>query len=357
MVNKNLLHKAEKLRQLGDYCGAVKLYKGFLSASKSATTHQNKSNKCSGRTSVRGEQMFGALLSDKLDAMLAIADLFRVLGRFSDSRKFYNKTAGFLKNKNDDNVDRYFLDCLIGDALCDKCEGKYKLALSKLNKTIKLAKNQKDADALGFIHWHIGMIYRFLGALNKSKKHLEISLATHKKINDLNGVGFSLCGLGGLLRASGRLEDSLKLYTRANKIFKKNRDAYGRAYSFCGMANAYKASDKIKKAISYYGFSEPLYIKTKDLSSLAFVYKGLAGCYLKTGCKILSDFYFAKSLKFFKKSQDTRGLLSLYLERLSRKNDGELYKKAKMLAEANNLKNEIGYLRKYNKDNPQKWLG
>ncbi len=333
-MSKNLLNKAEKLRRSGDYENAAGMYRRFLA----------KSN---------------IEFSDKLDTLLGLADSLRILGKFEESRKKYLTAAKLLRNSDstETDTDTYLLDCLIGDALCDKCEGKYKPALSKLEKIKKIAENQKDAAALGFIFWHTGMIYRFLGELDVSKKYLGLSLKAHKKIKDSNGVGFSLCGLGGSSRASGGIGDSLKYYARANKIFKKNHDAYGLAYSFCGMANAYKAMDRIKEAIFNYANAEPLYVKTKDLSSLAFVYKGLAGCYAKTGCDVLSDFYFKKSLKLFKKSRDVRGLLSFYLEKLSKKYDADLYEKAKTAAKAEHLQSEVEYLKKYDKTAPQKWLG
>lgn len=324
----NLITTAQRQQRLGDYPSALKTYRKALASIKDTD-------------------------SDYLSCVLGVADTLRVLGNFQEARKFYKEALAHSKK----NSREHQLDSLIGIALCDKGEGNYGVALLKLKKIIKYAQRFNDLPAKGFVFWNIGMIYRFIGELNKSKKFLKASCELFKRTKDMYSLGFALCGLAGCLRAEGDVKKSFEYYLVANKLFKRYKDAYGLAYSYCGMANALKADSKIKKAIFYYGKSEVLYKKVNDLSSLGFVYKGLGGCYARTGCDILKNFYFQKALKLFKRADDSRGMVSLFLEKLSHHYDKKTYDLALKISLRRNLKTEIKYLKSYIPEKPSKWLG
>ncbi|MDI6758032.1 MAG: hypothetical protein QME32_08465, partial [Endomicrobiia bacterium] len=367
-VKKN----ADILRRRGDYLGAARIYR-------------------------RQALSRDAEPSDKISSLCALADCMRITGRFSEARKNY-RLARRLAGENSrvarplssvaaaglsaDDTRRFRLESLIGEALCDKAEGKYAEAIDNLKGLLTLARRHGDDEAEGFILWHIGMCLRFKGALSEALDILILSKKIFTKIRNADGAAFCMCGIGGALRADGKARASLDSYRAAGRIFSRTRDAYGRAYSLCGTANALKALGRHREALRLYRRSAAIYAKTRDFSSLAFVHKGIAGCLESLAVagsdgKVASADIkramrrFAVAEALFRRSRDERGLLSLYLESLGSHFDTRLYVKACRLARRPAYRAERGYLEKLLKYHPRifdpsgnegasvvpKWLG
>lgn len=339
-------------RRKGDYLGAARIYRREALSRDAAT-------------------------SDKISSLCALADCLRITGRFSEARKNY-RLARRLADEcppvgrsssatsrglslsligHGDDIRRLRLESLIGEALCEKAEGKYAEAIVNLKKLLTLARRQGDDEAEAFILWHIGMCLRFEGNLSGALAALTRSKKIFIKIRNADGAAFCMCGIGGALRADGKVRESLASYRAAGRIFSRTRDAYGRAYSLCGTANALKALGRYRDALGLYRRSAAIYAKTRDFSSLAFVHKGIAGCLDSLaiagsdGKVAPADIkrsmrHFAVAGEMFRRSRDERGLLSLYLERLGRDFDTRLYVKACRLSRRPAYRAEREYLEK-----------
>ncbi|PKN00783.1 MAG: hypothetical protein CVU77_08475 [Elusimicrobia bacterium HGW-Elusimicrobia-1] len=324
--------RADNLRAAGDYPSASRAYRSIALAAAASDNY-------------------------KFRAMCAVGDCLRITGDISAAKKIYlsalrristSKSGRSLSGRRLSADDTAGLadDARTGAALCDKAAGKYSAALLQLKKLLSDARRRGDKEAEGFILWHIGMCLRFKGDLPAAAGALRESKKIFARLRRSDGEGFALCGLGGALRAGGDVCRSLESYRAAGRIFARTRDAYGKAYSLCGTANALKALGRSREALALYKRSAAIYARTGDFSSLAFVYKGIGGCLETLSGKGKGAASYGRAAVLFRRARDERGLLSLYLEMLSKSFDKKIYAAAFRLAASAPYVEERKYLKR-----------
>lgn len=325
-------HRADNLRAAGDYPSAARAYRSISMAAAAPDNY-------------------------KFRAMCALGDCLRITGDFSEAKKIYLSALRMIsalpvsprfsdRRLSGDETASLAADARAGAALCDKAAGKYSAALSQLKKLLNSARRRSDKEAEGFILWHIGMCLRFKGELPSAVGALRESKKIFARLRRSDGEGFALCGLGGALRAGGHIRRSLESYRAAGRIFARTRDAYGKAYSLCGTANALKALGRSREALALYKRSAAIYARTGDFSSLAFVYKGIGGCLETLAGKRKGAASYGRAAVLFRRARDERGLLSLYLEMLSKSFDKKIYAAAFRLAASAPYVEERKYLKR-----------
>lgn len=236
----------------------------------------------------------------KFDALLKLISLYRTIGNVKKARLYL--TIAQKMNPNS-------LELMIEKAMYLRLVERYREAINTFNKLIKYYSKYKDFQALSYIYWAVGGIYRNNGDLKNSIKSFQKAIKYSNLVKDKSMKLYSMLGLAGVLRISGDIKTSYKLYHLATKMADRT-DLFARAYSFCGTANALRQMGKINNALRYYKIALKLYQKIKDNPDTALVLWGMAECYKKIDITKSLQFI-NRAKKLLKNSHEIRGSILL----------------------------------------------
>jgi tetratricopeptide (TPR) repeat protein len=198
---------------------------------------------------------------------------------------------------------------LLEQALLDRAEERYDVALKALTKLLATFRQEGDRAAVGYALWATGGARRFSGDLPGAVRDFKASLAASKAAKDKEGMGYALFGLAGASRIAGDAAGSLKWYKQAAECFRKTDDVFGRAYAFCGTANAQRQLGLWDEARANYERSYKLYSSIEDWADLAYVDWGLGRLLLQKGKLKQAQARFSAARAAFAKFNETRGVV------------------------------------------------
>lgn len=267
------------------------------------------------------------------NALLKIASISRAFGDIKNTKKYIDMAGKLFINR----------EYLLEKAMYLRMIGDFKKAINIFDNLIDEYKKEKDYQALSYILWAKGGIFRLEGKFALSIKAYRQSYYYANKIKDPSLMVYSLFGLAGVFRVSGNINESNKIYKKAKSII-PDTDLFAKAYAYCGIANSLRQMANIDNAIKNYKKSYLLYKKVGDDLDLGFVLWGLGECYKRKNLlkKALSIFY--KADRLFNKGFEPRGRIlnlisisqTLYLMGNIKKAK-KLYKVAIKESEKNNL--------------------
>lgn len=248
-----------------------------------------------------------------LDALIALADLERIRGKFDSSIEHYNEAVE-LSEVLENDLSR--ADSLSGLALCHKAKGNWKEGLSLIRKSRKIYEKNKDIKGIAFTFWAEGTVWRVGGRIKKSLESFQTALQIFKRLRYLSATGYTYCGLGGSSRIAGYFSASLNFYKKANQIFQKTEDRFGTAYSYCGIGNAYRMLSDLNRAEDNFKKALALYKEVGDTVSSSYTLWSLAmnSLMMEFNGENSKSFqlpmnYLMLAEKNFKKCSDPRGLI------------------------------------------------
>lgn len=263
----------------------------------------------------------------KFEIILKIISLYRTTGEKNKAKKYIKMAEKINPNS---------IELMIEKAMYFRLIEKYENAVKIFKRLLKYYIKNKDYQAVSYINWAVGGIYRNKGDLKKSIKYFQKAIEYSKTAKDESMMIYSILGLAGVLRIRGDLKRSYNLYYLITKKAPKT-DIFAKAYSFCGTGNALRQMGKIEEALKYYKTSLKLYEKIKDNPDTALVLWGMAECYKKTNIKKAIQ-CIRKAKKLLKNSYEIRGKILLKkLEAEIKYSIGNKKEAKKLFEEAYNL--------------------
>lgn len=246
--------------------------------------------------------IYNISLEYRFKIFIKLISLLRTIGNVKEAKR-YLSMAEKLKPYSD--------EFLIEKAMVLRLLEKYEEALKIFNYLKKSYLSKKDYQAVSYILWAEGGVYRNMGEILKSIKTYQESIRYAKVSNDDTLVLYSTLGLAGSVRIAGMLKRSLRLYSKC--IEKSPTDDYfAKAYSYCGTANALRQIGKFGKALKYYRYALKYYTFIKDNPDTALVLWGMAECYKRYNLnKALK--YVCKAKKYLKDTHEIRGKILVTL--------------------------------------------
>ncbi|HXT01546.1 MAG TPA: tetratricopeptide repeat protein [Elusimicrobiota bacterium] len=237
------------------------------------------------------------------DAHLGLARCARSLGQIREARRAMaaaRRTAG--------RPSAGLAGILaLEDALVDRAEGLYPLALKKLAPLLAACRREKDWSGVGFILWATGGARRFSGDLAGAHRDFKESLAAFRRAGDREGETYALFGLGGIARVRGLFPEARRAYADAGRLLGSGPDVFGRAYAHCGLANVLRQLGLWDEAERNYHRSYKLYAELDDRVDLAYVDWGLGQVHLKRGELAQAERRLRAAYAAFKKGAEARG--------------------------------------------------
>jgi tetratricopeptide (TPR) repeat protein len=278
-----IIREAEGLRQKSRYKDSLRLFKKALSLSR------------------RHGELNGAL-----DATIAIADIYRMLGDFDAAVSHYEDALEAGEALGDGLS---AADCMAGMGLSLRAMGMWKEAIRFISGARRIYKKNKDKKGVAFSLWAEAGALRFAGLMPKAIEKFKDAKDIFSSINFKPGIAYSLCGLGGAHRVSGRFKESMQYYKKANKMFGSLKDKFGSAYSHCGIGNAFRMKKNYEDAIRHFKKAAGLYEEIGDIVSYSYTLWSLANVYKMKGDFRNVRFYIKMAQRNFKKTKDPRGLI------------------------------------------------
>lgn len=234
---------------------------------------------------------------------LGLARCWRSLGLTRSARAEAEKAGSLARGLGATQAEELSLE----RAMIERAEGNYPLAISLLEKLLKLYKSRGDHSAAGFALWALAGARRFSGDLASSETAYLASRAACRKSRDDSGEAYALLGLGGVCRIRGRLAQALGYYSSALAAVDGTGDYFARAYAQCGLANVLRRLGRLEKARAHYQKARALYSALGDRVDGAFVDWGLGQIALQQGSLEQAERHFKAALDPFLSHGETRG--------------------------------------------------
>ncbi|HAF95394.1 MAG: hypothetical protein A2X34_05240 [Elusimicrobia bacterium GWC2_51_8] len=184
-------------------------------------------------------------------------------------------------------------------ALAHRLAGNFSRAEPALKRLHVLYRRRGDWEAVSFVLWSLGGLWRLQGRYKLSIKAFEGSAAFAAKAGDKAARGYALFGLGGVKRVAGHIESALKPYREARAMFSGSSDIFARAYAECGMSNVLRQLGRLDEALKGYKRAHKLYSAIKDGPDLGFVEWGIGEVYKKRGELAKAEGAFKRAEKLF----------------------------------------------------------
>jgi len=279
----SLVAKAEGLRRISDYKGALAVF-------KKATSLARRNNDPEGL----------------LDSTLGSADVCRIMGRFDVAIEYYTEALEMCEGLCHDLT---AADAMVGLGLSYRAIGMWRKAMRLISQAKKTYIAAGDRKGLAFALWAEAGALRVAGKIPEAIETFfeakDIFISTKYR----SGLAYTLAGLGGAHRITGKYRDSLGYYVKANEMFTKLRDTFGVAYTHCGIGNAHRMNGEYGMAMTHFKRAAKLYAAIGDIVSYSYTLWSLA-----TLCKMKEDYSGAKkhlseARKNFRKTRDPRGLI------------------------------------------------
>lgn len=194
-------------------------------------------------------------------------------------------------------------------ALAHRLAGNFGKAESALKRLYALYRRLGDWEAVSFVLWALGGLWRLKGRYNLSIKAFEDSARFAAKAGDKTARGYALLGLGGVNRVAGHIESALKPYKEARTVFAGSSDIFARAYAECGMANVLRQLGRLDEALKGYQKARKLYSAIRDGPDAGFVEWGIGEVYKKRGEPAKAEGAFKRAEKLFSCGFEPRGII------------------------------------------------
>ena len=319
---EKLFNKAEKLRYLSKYETSLQYYRKALNSYKKADNTEGM-----------------------LYCLIAMADVQRMLGRYTASLKSYVSAYELTKILRKPALRA---DTEVGMGLCLRGMGLWKDALKLFRKAKGFYKRTDDIEGIAFILWAEAGAYRYGGQPLKAIDLLKEALEINEQLEDLESQGYCLNALGGASRVAGLYNESLRYYKKANRIFEITGDRFGKAYSYCGIGNALRMKGKYDEAMDYFKNALNIYKRIGDIVSSAYTLWSIGQTYTMLSRPAMALRYYQRAFKQFKKTGDHRGrvyyllgLAQCSIQHNDMKKVKQLLCKAKELAEYYDFRLEL----------------
>jgi tetratricopeptide (TPR) repeat protein len=238
------------------------------------------------------------------DGWMGAADCCRLLGRFPQAVKSYQKAISILKFEDPSRM----VDAKVGLALSFRGMGKPGEALSLLKQAKRFYYINKDSEGCAFIDWSLGTTLRIAGNMREARQYLESALKQYQKLKLPEGVAYVSCALGGVWRMLGDYAKSRKFYSFANQAMSKRHDTFGTAYSYCGLGNTYRMNNDHSEALKYFKKAERIYATIGDKVSYAYTVWSIGTSLKMLGGSSQAKAAYSKCERLFKNTGDPRGL-------------------------------------------------
>ena len=214
-----------------------------------------------------------------------------------------------------------------------------------LNRTISLAKKNKDAATEGSMLRLKGKAYYFRGTLDSASFYLYKSLAILEKEHTPKELAFLYNDLGKFYRKTKDFPRALKNYNRALEIYEKLKDTEGVAIIYNESGVVYEYMGENEEALSRYQKSLDIQIERKDLVGQGYALEFMGGNYLIQKKMKLAEDYLLQALNIRQQTKDDFAIAlnqyalgNLYLE------TGDLKKVEYFFKASNGIAANINYL-------------
>ena len=190
--------------------------------------------------------------------------------------------------------------------------GEYEKTRDHLEKSLAIKKEIGDRNGEATSYGNLGCVYGSLGEYKKARDHLEKSLAIQKEIGARNGEADSYGNLGNVYRAVGEYEKARDHIEKSLAIQKEIGDRNGEAASYGNLGNVYQSVGEYEKARDH--FEKSLVIRTEigDRNGEAASYGGLGNVYRAVGEYEKARDHIEKSLAIKKEIGDRNGEAASY---------------------------------------------
>lgn len=230
--------------------------------------------------------------------LIALKVLINKNNDFDKGLKMVNKTL-ILAKKNKDKITQGFLLRKKADAYY--FSGKLDSASVYFYQSLALLEKEKDTKELALLYNDIARLYRKTRDFPRALKNYDLALKLYEEMNDAEGIAT-------IYNESGVVYEYMENYTEARKRYQKSldiqkirKDLVGEGYALEFIGGSYLAEKKTKRAEDYLLHALKIRNKTKDEFAIALNLQALGNLYLETQNFNKAEYYLKASNQIAKK--------------------------------------------------------
>lgn len=229
-------------------------------------------------------------------------------------------------------------------------QSKYVEAYDRYRRSLEIAENTGDKNAIALALHRIGIIYFYQGDKPRAIDYYSRSLKLREEIGDKKGISASLNNLGIVYSQEELYDKALDFFTRSLALGRELGDKRGEASALNNLGLVYKAQGEAEKAFDYYTASMKISEELNDRRDVAAALNNIGHIHEIRGNLDEALKSFGESVEIKKTIGDKQGiatsLVNIGLIQLGRK---EFSNAVENCEEAFNSAGEIGALQEQQK--------
>ncbi len=196
----------------------------------------------------------------------------------------------------------------------------YEKGISYFNKSLVIAKANKDTNRIAALLNNTGIAYYFMSDYDVAVEHFEQSLVYFKQLNDKLEIANIFNNLGSVYNDKGDYVKAIDYYDRSLKIREQIGDKEGIATSLKNLGTIYLDQESLEKSKQNFLKSLELFEEIGDDMNMAGCFNNLGSIHQREEEYDKALLYHRKSLTIKQKIGDRRGIA------MSLDNIGVIYK-------------------------------
>ena len=185
--------------------------------------------------------------------------------------------------------------------------GEYEKSREHLEKSLAIRKEFGDRAGEACCYGDLGAVYQSAGEYEKSREYHEKSLAIRKEIGERAGEASCYGNLGTVYQSIGEYEKSRQYHEKSLAIRKEIGERAGKACCYGNLRTVYESVGEYEKSREHHEKSLAIRKEIGDRDRQACCYGGLGAVYQSVGEYKKSRVHHEKSLAIFKELGDRRG--------------------------------------------------
>lgn len=219
-----------------------------------------------------------------------------------------------IEKANKNNLAKQTAQYLNRQAIHQRYQSRYALAIKLDQKSLELARQISDTLLMSRAYNQIGVCYRRIDSYQRAIESHQKALSLAEKINDSLGMAMAINSLGNLSLLLGNLDESMKYFSRSLKLEQTRNNLIGMAINFNNIGHVYQEKGLLIKALHYYQLSLNIDRELKSKRGIAICNNDIADLYMKMG-KVQKALRFAlEAIQLTKEINDRENLAYAYLK-------------------------------------------
>ncbi|MCK4422247.1 tetratricopeptide repeat protein, partial [candidate division WOR-3 bacterium] len=231
----------------------------------------------------------------KKDVLEKIANLYLLLGQYSKSFKFYEKTLELEENR----PERASISCQLG--LLSETMGQRMKALMFYEKGIDLLGDKKDILYVKIIG-ELGRVYCIMGKTKKALSYLQDALKISQLKKDIKIEALTLLKLGIVYYTQGNLKEAIKALRKVIEMDSEIKDNFMLSNAYVNLGYFYYQNREYNLAMEWYNKS--LFIKKRigDIKNIPILLINMGALLGERGEYSRALFLFKQGISLSKKN-------------------------------------------------------